>query len=61
LKEITIKEERLRTLLNMHSESVCRMERVAREELTRLTSFVRALTGLTAQDIKRERDSKRKT
>ena len=42
-ENITIPEERLRTLLDMHAESICCMEKVAKEELTRLTSFVRAL------------------
>ena len=55
---IHVPEERFRTLLNMHAESVCRVERTATEELQRLTSFVRALIGLTDQDMPRERQAK---
>jgi len=54
-KVMHIPEERVRTLLDMHAESICRLEQVAKEELVRLTSFVRALIGLTEQDIDRER------
>jgi len=38
-----ISEKNLRTLLDMHAESVCRVEKVAKEELTKLMSFVKRM------------------
>jgi hypothetical protein len=51
---IEVEEPQFRTLLDMHAEAVCRVERVAIEELTKLTSHVRTMLGLTAQDMKRD-------
>lgn len=49
---MNISESDLRTLVNMHAESICRVENVARKELTCLTSFVRRMMGLNIENDK---------
>ena len=52
-----ISETNLRTLLDMHAESVCRVEKVAKEELTKLTSYVRRIVDVEKRKAQVPRDT----